>query len=67
MWTQYSVLGYKIDLYFHGYKLAVPIDQLGHNVRDIDYETQRQKVIEKELHCVLIRIPMKTNLTFLKP
>ena len=40
---------------------------MGHNDRDIDYETQRQKVIEKELRCVLIRIPMKKFLTFSKP
>ena len=29
--TQYSVLGYRIDLYFHKYKLAIEVDELGHN------------------------------------
>ena len=38
MQTQYSVLGYKIDLYFHEYKLAIEVDELGHNDRNIDYE-----------------------------
>ena len=28
--TQYSVLGYRIDLYFHEYKLAIEVDELGH-------------------------------------
>ena len=26
MQTQYSVLGYRIDLYFHKYKLAIEVD-----------------------------------------
>ena len=30
METQYSVLKYKIDLYFHEYKLAVEVDEKGH-------------------------------------
>ena len=54
--TQYSVLGYKIDLYFHKYKLTIEVDELGHNDRNIDHEIQRQKAIEKELGCVFIRI-----------
>ena len=33
MQTQYSVLGYKIDLYFHDYKLAIEIDEKGHKDR----------------------------------
>ena len=31
MQTQYSVLRYKIDLYFHRYNLATEVDELGHN------------------------------------
>ena len=54
--TQYSVLGYRIDLYFHKYKLAIEVDELGHNDRNIDYEIQRQKALERELNCVFIRI-----------
>ena len=56
MQTQYTVLGYRIDLYFHKYKLAIEVDELGHNDRNIDYEIQRQKALERELSCVFIRI-----------
>ena len=34
MKTQYSTLGYRIDLYFHKYKLAIEVDELGHSDRD---------------------------------
>ena len=43
MHSQYTVLGYWIDLYFHKYKLAIAIDELGHNDRNIDYEIQDKK------------------------
>ena len=56
MQTQYSVLSYRIDLYFHKYKLAIEVDELGHNDRNIDYEIQRQKALERELNFVFIRI-----------
>ena len=56
MQTQHTVLGYKIDLYFHKYKLAIEIDELGHNDKNIDYEIKRQKALERELNCVFIRI-----------
>ena len=39
--TQYSVLGYRIDLYFCKHKLAVEVDKLGHRNRNIDHEIQR--------------------------
>ena len=47
MQTQYNVVGYTIDLYFHEYELAIEVDELGHNDRNIDYEIQRQRAIEK--------------------
>ena len=56
MQTQYSVLGYRIDLYFHEYKLAIEVDELGHNDRNINDEIQRQQALEGELNCVFIRI-----------
>ena len=56
MQTQYSVLGYRIDLYFHEYKLAIEVDELGHTYRNINNEIQRQKVLEKEFNCIFIRI-----------
>ena len=65
--TQYSVLGYRIDLYFHEYKLAIEVDELGHTDRNINNETERQKALEKELNCVFIRNnPDENILTFLK-
>ena len=52
MQTQYTVLGYRIDLYFYKYKIAIEVHKLGHNDRNIDYEIQ----LERELNCVFIRI-----------
>ena len=54
--SQYSVLGYRIDLYFHKYKLAIEVDELGHTNRNINNEIERQKALEKELNCVFTRI-----------
>ena len=56
MQTQYSILGYRINLYFHKYKLAIEVDELGHGDRDFNDEIERQKALEKELNCVFIRI-----------
>ena len=42
--TQYSVLGYRIDLYFHDYKLAIEVNEKGYKNRNIDHEIQRKKV-----------------------
>ena len=56
MQTQQSVLGYRIDPYFHNYKLAIEIDELGHSDRNIDYEIERQKITEEKLGCKFIRI-----------
>ena len=41
MQTQYNVLGYRIDLYFHDFKLAIEVDERGHKDRNIDHEIQR--------------------------
>ena len=49
MQTQYSSLGYRIDLYFHKQKLAIEVDELGHGDRNLSNETERQKALEKEL------------------
>ena len=54
--TQYSVLGYRIGLYFHEYKLANEVDELGDTNRNINNEIERQKALEKELNCIFIRI-----------
>ena len=44
---QYNVLSKRIDAYFPKYKLAIEVNEQEHNDRDIDYETRRQKAIEK--------------------
>ena len=55
--------GYRIDAYSLKYKLAIEVDQQGHNDRNIDYEIERQKAIENKLGCEFIRInPAKENL-----
>ena len=38
MQTQYSVLGYRIDLYFHKHKLAIEVDELGHADKSLSNE-----------------------------
>ena len=53
--TQYSVLSYRIDLYFHEYKLAIEVDELGHDDGNTYHEIKRERKIEKELNCVFIR------------
>ena len=53
--TQYSVLGYRIDLYFHEYKLAIEVNELGHTNRNFNNKIGRQKALEKELNCIFIR------------
>ena len=50
MQSQHSVLGQKIDLYFHEYKLAIEVDEI-----------EIQKVLEKKLNCVFIRINPDEN------
>ena len=45
-----------IDFYFHKYKLAIEIDELGYADRSINNEIKGQKALEKELNCVFIRI-----------
>ena len=56
--TQYSVLGYRIDLHFYDYRLAIEINEKGNKDRIIDHEIQRQKALEKELGCQFVRKKM---------
>ena len=64
--TQNSVLGYKIDLYFHKYKLAIEVDELGHADRNVNNEIERQRALERELVYLLELILMHQILTFLE-
>ena len=67
MQTQYSVLGYRIDLYIHKYKLAIEVDELGHADRNLSNEIERQKALAEKLDCVFIVInPNEENFNILK-
>ena len=55
MIDQYGVDGYRIDLYFPAYKLAIECDEFNHNDRDVEYEVRRQNHIENKLGCHFIR------------
>ena len=67
MQTQYIVLNYRIDLYFHKYKLAIEVDELGHADRNVNNEIERQRALERELNCVFIRInPDERNFNILR-
>ena len=60
MQTQYSVLGYQINLYFHDYKLAIEVDEKGHKDRNFDHEINRQKalILMKKI-LIFLRLSMK--------
>ena len=47
MQTQYSILGYRIDLYIHDYESAIEVDEKGHKNRNIYHEIQRTKSVRK--------------------
>ena len=65
MQTQYTVIGHRIDLYFHKHKLATEVDELGHADRNLNNEIERQKALERELD-LLELILMKKISTFSK-
>ena len=65
--TQYFVLSYRIDLYFHKYKLSIEVDELGHADTNVNGEIERQRALERELNCVFIRIdPDAPNFSMLR-
>ena len=67
MQTQYSVLGCRIDLYFHKHKLAIEVEELGHADRNLSDEIERQKALEKNLiMCLLELILMEKNFNIFK-
>ena len=55
MKCQFNVDGYRIDLYFPEYKLAIECDEFDHNDRDVKYEVKRQMHIENKLDCDFIK------------
>ena len=56
MQTQYTVVGYRIDLCFHKHKFAIELDELGHADRNLNNEMEEQNTLERELNCVFIKI-----------
>ena len=56
MQTQYTAIGYRIDIYFHKHKPAFEVDELGHVDRSLNNKIERQKALERKLNCVFIRI-----------
>ena len=51
---QKQILGYRVDLYFTDYNIAVEFDESHHNYQTIA-DAHRQNVIENELKCIFIR------------
>ena len=51
MQTQCNVLNYRIESYFHVYKVAVPINENRQSDRNIDNKIKWEKSIEQELYC----------------
>ena len=67
MQTQYNLLGYRIDLYFHDQKRAIEIDEYGWNDTSIGYEIERQKQQNKNLVLSLLELILtKKNLILLE-
>ena len=67
MQTQYSVLGYRTDLYFHKHKFEIDVDELRHADRNLGNEIEGQKALEKQLDCVFIRVnPDQENFNIFK-
>ena len=48
MQTQYNVLGYRIDLYFHDYKFVIQIDENGHDKRILSIRNKQNKNLNKK-------------------
>ena len=59
---QHFVLTYKIDLYFSEHRLAIEIDEKGHNDRNIGCEIERPKTIEKNLIVSLLELILMENI-----
>ena len=63
MQTQYAS-SYRIDFFFHDYKLAIEVDENGHSDRNIDYKIKRQKAIKKNLVVNLLELILTKTLIF---
>ena len=52
---------FRIDVYFTEYLLAVEIDEKVHKDRELIFEEERQKALEKRIGCEFIRINMSQH------
>lgn len=52
---QHFVKGYRIELYFIDYNLAIECDERNHTNYDKELEIERELTIKKELKCEFIR------------
>ena len=67
MQKQNSLLDYRIDLYFHDYKLAIKFDENGHSDKNIDDEIKRLNAITQNLVVSLLKLILtKKTLMLLK-
>ena len=51
---QYQILGYRIDLYFVDYKIAVECDEYNHKYQ-LENDKKREEIIKEKLCCDFIR------------
>ena len=56
MQTQYSMLSYRINLYFHNYNLSIETDENDHCDRNTVYKTETQKSLKKQLGFTFVTI-----------
>ena len=61
MQVDYYVLGYRIDLHFHDYGLAIEINEFDQCDRDTEYEKEGEITLKEELNYVFIRINPETQ------
>ena len=52
-----------IFFFFHDYKLVIEVDELCQNNGNIDYEIQRQKLIEKKLVVCSLELILMKNIS----
>lgn len=58
---QYSVLGYRIDLYIESLNVAIEYDENDHKKYSYEQQEGRQKEIETKLNCKFIRVSDKES------
>ena len=62
MQTQQSLPSYRIELYFHDYKVAIEIDENGHSDRKIEYKIKDKKKQKKNLVVGLLELILARRL-----